>query len=93
MGPGGAGYWLEIPAHFPNVTLDEFVIMPDHVHGIIAKADAVVVGAPDVGAPVVGAQHAAPLQPGSIPVIVRSYKSAVTKHIHEMHGMAGTPVW
>jgi REP element-mobilizing transposase RayT len=28
-------YWLEIPKHFNNVELDEFVIMPNHVHGII----------------------------------------------------------
>jgi REP element-mobilizing transposase RayT len=27
--------WLEIPAHFPFVELDVFVIMPNHVHGII----------------------------------------------------------
>ncbi|MBI5408742.1 MAG: hypothetical protein HZA14_05190 [Nitrospirae bacterium] len=27
--------WQEIPAHFPFVLLDEFVIMPNHVHGII----------------------------------------------------------
>ena len=27
--------WLEISQHFPNVLLDEFIIMPDHVHGII----------------------------------------------------------
>jgi putative transposase len=28
--------WLAIPTHFPNVSLDEFVIMPDHIHGIIS---------------------------------------------------------
>jgi len=28
-------FWLAIPDHFPNVRLDEFVIMPDHLHGII----------------------------------------------------------
>lgn len=28
-------YWIEIPNHFPFVKLDSFVIMPDHVHGII----------------------------------------------------------
>lgn len=28
-------YWLEIPMHFPNVVYDEFVIMPNHIHGII----------------------------------------------------------
>lgn len=27
--------WREIPAHFPHVELDEFVIMPNHVHGVI----------------------------------------------------------
>ncbi len=27
--------WEEIPHHFPQVTLDAFVIMPNHVHGII----------------------------------------------------------
>jgi len=27
--------WQEIPAHFPNVSLDEWVVMPDHVHGIL----------------------------------------------------------
>jgi REP element-mobilizing transposase RayT len=28
-------YWQQIPAHFPFVVLDAFVIMPNHVHGII----------------------------------------------------------
>ena len=28
-------YWAEIPRHYENVELDEFVIMPNHVHGII----------------------------------------------------------
>lgn len=27
--------WMQIPEHFPFVVLDAFVIMPDHVHGII----------------------------------------------------------
>jgi len=28
-------YWFEIPNHFPHVELDEFVVMPNHMHGII----------------------------------------------------------
>ncbi len=28
-------WWNEIPIHFPNVELGAFVIMPNHVHGII----------------------------------------------------------
>ncbi len=27
--------WLAIPNHFPQARLDEFVIMPNHVHGIV----------------------------------------------------------
>lgn len=27
--------WLEIPNHFPFITLDEYVIMPNHIHGIL----------------------------------------------------------
>ena len=29
-------YRLDIPNHFPHVSLDIFVIMPDHIHGIIS---------------------------------------------------------
>ncbi|MBT3839680.1 MAG: hypothetical protein HOM78_11075 [Candidatus Marinimicrobia bacterium] len=27
--------WCKIPSHFENVELDEFIIMPNHIHGII----------------------------------------------------------
>jgi REP element-mobilizing transposase RayT len=36
--------WLAIPQHFPNVSLDEFVVMPNHIHGIIFIADDFSVG-------------------------------------------------
>ncbi|PIS27922.1 MAG: transposase [Candidatus Marinimicrobia bacterium CG08_land_8_20_14_0_20_45_22] len=42
--------WLEIPNHFPYASLDEFVIMPDHVHGIIVLGvDPIPVETPDPG--------------------------------------------
>jgi REP element-mobilizing transposase RayT len=28
-------FWLEIPVHYSHVILDGFVIMPNHIHGII----------------------------------------------------------
>ncbi len=31
--------WQDIPDHFPHADLDEFVIMPNHIHGIIALRD------------------------------------------------------
>ncbi len=33
--------WNNIPKHFSNTTLDEYIIMPNHIHGIIG----IVVGA------------------------------------------------
>lgn len=30
-----AACWQELARHFPNITLGEWVIMPNHVHGII----------------------------------------------------------
>jgi len=27
--------WHDLPNHYPNVILDEFIIMPNHIHGII----------------------------------------------------------
>jgi REP element-mobilizing transposase RayT len=32
-------YWLNIPIHFDNVKLDEFIVMPNHIHGIIQLID------------------------------------------------------
>jgi len=46
--------WNEIPEHFPFVKLDVFVVMPDHVHGII------VIDKPDDG--FVGTQNFASQQ-------------------------------
>lgn len=39
--PGRAAdrYWNEIPRHFPRVEIDEYVVMPNHVHGIIHIVD------------------------------------------------------
>ena len=39
--------WNGIPHRFPDVNLDEFVVMPNHIHGIFA----ITVGAPLAGAP------------------------------------------
>ena len=48
--------WYEIPVHFPFLALDAFVVMPDHIHGIIVINRS-------VGTPIVGALHATPLPP------------------------------
>jgi putative transposase len=47
--------WHDIPLHFPHVTLDAYVIMPDHVHGIIhisaAAFDNMILGAQNFAPP------------------------------------------
>jgi putative transposase len=74
--------WQEIPKHFDNVQLDEYKVMPNHVHGIVMITDSV------------RTRHAAsqpdskpnrkfgPLPTKSLHTIIGSYKSAVTKFIH-----------
>jgi REP element-mobilizing transposase RayT len=60
--------WYEIKNHVSSVELHEFVVMPNHIHGIIEITDNVVtaVDAANVVNIVnvnVGARHALPLQP------------------------------
>ena len=88
--------WNEIPKHFSGVELDVFVVMPNHVHGVIAIVD----GRDGVenSRDVVGARHASPLRPcgvapRSLGSIVGSFKSAVTKRVNENRGTPGVPVW
>lgn len=38
--------WDELPVNYPDTEIDQFIVMPNHVHGIV-----VIVGAPLVGAP------------------------------------------
>lgn len=35
IGKAANNCWLSIPEHFPFVELGEFIVMPNHVHGII----------------------------------------------------------
>lgn len=32
-------YWFNIPEHFPHAVLHEFIVMPNHIHGIIEIVD------------------------------------------------------
>ena len=43
-------FWREISDHFPNIKLDEFIIMPDHIHGILIINQDYFVQAPNLGA-------------------------------------------
>jgi len=85
--------WKQIPEHHKNVELDEFVIMPNHLHGIIWLKE-------DIDSRV-GVQHAAPLPKKkykgpfsrSLGAIVRSFKSAATKQINQLNHTPGSSLW
>jgi REP element-mobilizing transposase RayT len=88
--------WEGIPEHFSNALLDEFVIMPNHMHGITILVDQVgtryavsqLHTVPQPGQlhakkifPRRGEQFGKPIS-GSLSTIIRSFKSAASKRIH-----------
>jgi REP element-mobilizing transposase RayT len=78
--------WREIPHHFPNVELGAYVVMPNHVHGIIVITD----GRGTIYRAPTQEQFQKPVA-GSIPTIVRTYKAAVTRRIGRE--LNATGVW
>ena len=92
--------WYEIKNHTKNIELGEFVIMPNHIHGILIITDNTVEtfhvvetlhatslhAPPPSLPPFIKNEQMAKISPksNSISTIVRSYKSAVTKHAHRL---------
>ena len=68
--------WEEIPQHFPCVDLDAFVVMPNHIHGIIVIKDL----GRDVQLNVSTEKTHASISPCkvSLSVIIRTFKAGVT---------------
>jgi putative transposase len=77
-----AARWQDIPAHFPAVWLDAFVIMPNHVHGILILQYVSVESL---------AQRDDKRQP--LGTIVGAFKSAAAKEINMLKGTPGAKVW
>ena len=81
--------WHDLVNHNGNIELREFVIMPNHVHGII------VIAAPAAPpAPVRAGSEPAPTPaPPPLSEIVRQFKTFSARRINEKRGMRGVPVW
>jgi putative transposase len=78
LGRAAQDCWQEIPNHFPFVLMDEFVVMPNHVHGILV-IDKTIENSRSTGN-----------QPGrfgpqsqNLASIVRGYKIGVTKYARQ----------
>jgi REP element-mobilizing transposase RayT len=76
--------WADLPKHYFNIELDESIIMPNHIHGIIFI---VGVGAGFKPAPTDGVKQY-PLSE-----IVRGFKTFSARRINEMRGASSVSVW
>lgn len=90
--------WRAIPGYWPNVELDEFVIMPNHLHGIIVITESALEN-PDTTH--IGVNHYSPSNQHSpkrpagtsktVGSILRGFKTGVTKWMR-MQNTSGS-VW
>lgn len=74
--------WHEIPNHHPMITLGDFVVMPNHIHGILILNNP----SPPVQQqpPNIAQQRFQNQGKNTVSSIVGSYKSAVTKHANRL---------
>ena len=81
--------WLSSAAIRREIRLDEFVVMPNHVHGIVW----ILKGAQSVGGSE-GARPAPPQRaPRSLGAVVGGFKSSVTKKINQVSQNSNAPIW
>lgn len=78
--------WHDLPGHNRNICLDAFMIMPNHIHGIV-----VIEG--QGGADGAGLERAG-LEPApTLSEIVRQFKTFSSKRINKLRRNPGCPVW
>ncbi|MDP2661064.1 MAG: transposase [Dehalococcoidia bacterium] len=86
--------WHNLPVHFPYLTLDEMIVMPNHVHGILALGESAgSVSAHGVGAGLRPAPTVVARKRHGLPEIVRALKSFSARRINTLRGTPGTRVW
>ncbi|MBI3247011.1 MAG: transposase [Deltaproteobacteria bacterium] len=97
--------WKVLSRDFPRVELDVFVVMPNHLHGIIILTGRHTAGRGEAFArrrqerPQSTLVNASPLrsargtQPGSLAAIVQNFKSVSTRKINRIRATPAMPVW
>ncbi|MEB3120773.1 MAG: transposase [Snowella sp.] len=85
--------WINTPKIRSNFELDEWIIMPNHLHGIVIINEHILeTGEENIKFS--GARNA-PLrqEPNSISSFVAGFKSAVTKRINLLRNNRDIPIW
>ncbi len=102
MAPSSTGVlisqtWQSLPAHFPAIRLDDFVLMPNHFHAIIWLTP---VGAELSSAQRIGSRDAQPsatpddpVKVASLSTVIQSFKSFSTREINKQQGTPGASIW
>ena len=79
--------WYDLVNHASGIEFGEFVIMPNHIHGIIIIVERDHVGAGSEPAPTAATKKY------SLPEIVRQFKTYSARRINEHRGRRGESVW
>ncbi len=82
--------WNDIPDHFPNGENDAFVVMPNHMHGIVCIVDKC---RGEVTSPAPKGAETAPLRKHTLGRIIAYFKYQTTKSINQIHKTPGNRVW
>jgi len=95
--------WVKTPIVRPEITLDEFQIMPNHIHAIVSimECEGGFVGATRRVAPTASRESRIGLSNRAIPAlmahsvgaIMAQYKSIVTKRINRIRHSSGVSIW
>jgi REP element-mobilizing transposase RayT len=100
MYPNDAGkivwmVWDALPEHYPHIAADIFVVMPNHVHGIVVIEPGFKPAPTDERTPpVVGAGlKPAPTARHGLSEIMRAFKTFSSRRINEMRETPGVKVW
>lgn len=83
--------WMAIPQHFRDVGLDEYIVMPNHMHGIVMIREATTRDAQGGWRNPALEQFARPVG-RSLATIFRLFKQAVTTLVRARHGVP-LPMW
>ena len=94
--------WDELPDHYSSVECDAFILMPNHVHGIILLAEASASREFDVGAGLKPARGVATgpnsvragLKPApTLTEIIRAFKTFSAHRINRVRNTGGVSLW
>ena len=79
---GVAKCWQWLAEQYPQVRLDEWIVMPNHFHGILLIMDERR-----------GGSRTAPTKQKPLGRLIGAFKTVSTKHINEHRGIPYAPVW